>query len=468
MITGRVKKILPWLIAIAFFMEALDTTILNTAIPVVAAALKVAPLSMKLALSSYTLSLAVFIPISSWIADRFGTRLVFTSAIGIFTLGSFLCAISTSIHFLVFCRVLQGCGGAMMIPVGRLTLVRSFEKSELVRALSFLSIPSLIGPMLGPIAGGVIVGFFHWRMIFFLNIPIGILGLYLVWCHLPDYRSEKREPLDLIGLILFSSGIALLSYVLEVFSEHTLKPGEIIGLVIIAGVLLGGYGYHSTTLTYPLLRMSLFRIRTLWIGVSGNFITRLGAAGMPFLLPLFYQIGMGYSPIQSGLLIIPQSIASLVLKVVVPKILTQFGYRPVLLWNTIFTGFFLGLFATIGPHTSGWVIILQACCFGFFSSLQYTSLNTIVFSDILEKDMSMVNTIVSTFQQMSMSFSVGIASLLVAFIIPNHSHATPQELFQALQKTFLFLAGLTTFSAIGFQMLQPTDGDNMRQKNKGH
>src|SRR3984957_16150369 len=193
-----VKKVLPWLVAVAFFMESLDSTILNTAVPMVAAALKVPPLSMKAVLSSYTLSLAVFIPISSWIADRFGTRKVFASAIGVFTLGSFLCGISTDIHFLVFCRILQGCGGAMMVPVGRLTIVRSFAKSELVRAMSFVAIPALIGPMLGPLAGGLIVGFFHWRAIFFVNVPMGLAGLYLVYRHLPDFRSEGTKPLDVV------------------------------------------------------------------------------------------------------------------------------------------------------------------------------------------------------------------------------------------------------------------------------
>src|ERR1700739_4714958 len=186
------KRLFPWLVAVAFFMESLDTTILNTAVPTVEAALKVSPLSMKSVLASYTLSLAVFIPISGWMADRFGTRRVFASAIGIFTLGSLLCGLSTNIHVLVACRILQGCGGAMMVPVGRLTIVRTFAKYELVRAMSFVAIPGLIGPMLGPIAGGLIVGYFHWRVIFFVNIPIGIIGLLLVWLHLPDYRVKSN------------------------------------------------------------------------------------------------------------------------------------------------------------------------------------------------------------------------------------------------------------------------------------
>src|ERR1700678_1610525 len=214
------KRLLPWLVAVAFFMESLDTTILNTAVPAISSALGVTPLSMKAVLASYTLSLAVFIPISGWMADRFGTRRVFASAIGLFTLGSFLCGISSNIHMLVAFRILQGCGGSMMVPVGRLTLVRTFPKSELIRAMSFVAIPGLVGPMLGPVAGGFIAVYFHWRVIFFINIPIGLFGLYLVYRHLPDYREELIRPLDTIGLILFGGGIALLPYVLEGFGEH--------------------------------------------------------------------------------------------------------------------------------------------------------------------------------------------------------------------------------------------------------
>src|SRR5665213_1335189 len=222
------KRLLPWLVAMAFFMESLDTTILNTAVPAIAQALGVVPLSMKSVLASYTLSLAVFIPISGWMADRFGTRRVFSSAIGIFTLGSFLCGISSNIHVLVACRVLQGCGGAMMVPVGRLTMVRAIPKSELVRAMSFVSIPGLIGPMLWPVVGRFIVAYFHWRLIFFVNLPIALLGLYLVYTHLPDYREDIHRALDYVGLILFGCGIALLSYVLEVFGEHTMGLSSIL------------------------------------------------------------------------------------------------------------------------------------------------------------------------------------------------------------------------------------------------
>src|ERR1700728_1680373 len=272
--TDASKRLLPWLVAVAFFMESLDTTILNTAVPAISAALHVGPLSMKAVLASYTLSLAVFIPISGWVADRFGTRRVFAAAIGLFTLGSVLCGISSNIHTLVACRILQGCGGSMMVPVGRLTLVRTFGKSDLLRAMSFVSIPALVAPMLGPIAGGLIVGYLHWRMIFFLNIPVGLVGLILVYLHLPDYR-EETHPLDTVGLILFGSGIALLSYVLEVCGEHTLSVREISGLLVLSLAWLAGYWVHAKSLAFPLLELSLFRIRTFRAAVCGSFFPRL-------------------------------------------------------------------------------------------------------------------------------------------------------------------------------------------------
>ena len=456
------KRLLPWLVAVAFFMESLDTTILNTAVPTIAEALKVAPLSMKAVLSSYTLSLAVFIPISGWMADRFGTRRVFASAIGLFTVGSFLCGVSSNIHVLVACRILQGFGGAMMVPVGRLTMVRTFAKSELIRAMSFVAIPGLIGPMLGPIAGGLIVGYFHWRVIFFVNIPVGLIGLYLVYLHLPDYR-EKSDPLDIVGLILFGSGIALLSYVLEVFGEHTLSVREILGLLMLSVLLLAGYGLHATRTTFPLLALSLFRIRTFRAAVSGSFFTRLGIGGIPFILPLLYQVGLGLTPIQSGLLMMPQAIAAMSLKMTMPRILTHFGYRAVLISNTVILGLLIVSFSTIGVSTPVWLIVVQAFCFGFFSSLQYTSMNTLVYADVAEEQASGASSIASTMQQMSISFGVATASLATAFFIPDRFHSNAAEMIHGVHQAFFVLGGLTVLSTIVFRELKSMDGETVSQ-----
>jgi EmrB/QacA subfamily drug resistance transporter len=458
-ISAASARLVPWLVAVAFFMESLDTTILNTAVPAIAAALKVAPLSMKSVLASYTLSLAVFIPISGWMADRFGTRRVFASAIGLFTLGSFLCGISSNIHLLVACRILQGCGGAMMVPVGRLTIVRTFAKSEFIRAMSFVAIPGLIGPMLGPVAGGLIVGYFHWRMIFFVNVPIGLVGLYLVYRHLPDYREEKVHPLDVVGLILFGSGVALLSYVLEVFGEHTLGTREIIGLLAISFALLAGYGLHAAKTEFPLLRLALFRIRTFRASVLGSFITRLGIGGLPFLFPLLYQVGLGFSPIQSGLLMMPQAMAAISLKMTMPGILRRFGYRNVLVSNTVIIGLLILLFSTIGIGTPVWLIVIQVFAYGFFTSLQYTSMNTLVYADVGESDSSMASSMASTAQQMSMSFGVATASLVTAFFIPDRFRSNATEMIHGIHHAFIWLGLLTILSTVVFRELRSGDGD---------
>jgi EmrB/QacA subfamily drug resistance transporter len=459
------KRLLPWLIAVAFFMESLDTTILNTAVPTIAEALHVAPLSMKSVLASYTLSLAVFIPISGWMADHFGTRRVFASAIGIFSLGSFLCGISNNIHLLVAFRILQGCGGSMMVPVGRLTIVRTFAKSELIRAMSFVAIPALIGPMLGPIAGGLIVGYLHWRFIFFVNIPIGLAGLYMVYLHLPDYR-EHTDPLDVTGLILFGSGIGLLSYVLEVFGEHTLTASQVLGLLALSILLLAGYGFHATRTAHPMLRLTLFRIRTFRAAVSGSFLTRLGIGGIPFLFPLLYQVGLGFTPIQSGLMMMPQAITAMSLKVTMPGILARFGYRSVLVSNTLIIGLLICLFAMIGKSTPVWLVIIEVSFYGFFTSLQYTSMNTLVFADVSGEQESSASSIASTVQQMAISFGVAAASLVTAFFIPDR-HTSDSSLFiHGIHRGFLVLGGMTVVSTIVFGGLEKGDGDVVSRRKE--
>jgi EmrB/QacA subfamily drug resistance transporter len=449
-------------------MESLDTTILNTAVPAIAGALRVAPLSMKSVLASYTLSLAVFIPISGWMADRFGTRRVFASAIGLFTLGSFLCGISSNIHLLVACRILQGCGGAMMVPVGRLTLVRTFAKSELVRTMSFVAIPSLVAPMLGPIAGGLIVGYFHWRVIFFVNIPIGLIGLYMVYLHLPDYRESQIHALDAVGFLLFGSGVALLSYVLEIFGEHTLNGPELLGMLATAAVLLASYGFRAARTRNPLLLLSLFRIRTFRAAVSGSFFTRIGIGGIPFLFPLLYQVGLGFTPIQSGLMLMPQAVASMSMKFAMPKILSRIGYRGVLVSNTVILGLLITLFATIGLDTPVALIVMQTFCFGFFTSLQYTSMNTLVYADVGAEQTSSASTIASTMQQMSISFGVASASLVTAFFVPDRFHSSAPEIIHGIHRAFLVLGALTILSTIVFAGLKKGDGDSVSQGDALH
>ena len=459
------SRLLPWLIAVAFFMESLDTTILNTGVPAIARALHVLPLAMKSVLSSYTLSLAVFIPVSGWMADRFGTRRVFAAAIAVFTLGSVLCGITNDISFLVASRLLQGMGGAMMVPVGRLTLVRTFPKADLVRAMSFVAVPSLVAPMLGPLVGGLIVAWFNWRVIFFVNIPIGLLGLGLVLWKFPDFRQSHKTPLDIIGLILFGAGIALLSYVLEVFGEHLLQPVEVLCLFAVALLLLTGYALNSRRVKHPLLRTDLFKLRTFAVAAAGQFITRLGIGGTPFLLPLLYQVGLGMTPIESGLLIMPQAAGAIATKAFLPRLLNRFGHRAILVSNTVAVGLWILAFSTIGPATPLWLIVIQAFCFGAQTSIQYASMNTLVYADVPANKTSGASSIASTLQQLSISFGVAAAGLLTAFFLPAAGAADHGPMLTGLHDSFLFLGSYTLLTTIIFLRLSPADGRAQKTKN---
>jgi MFS family permease len=321
--------------------------------------------------------------------------------------------------------------------------------------------------MLGPIAGGLIVGYLHWRLIFFVNIPIGLAGLYMVYLHLPDYR-EHTDPLDVAGLILFGSGVGLLSYVLEVFGEHTLNGQEILGLLAASIVLLTGYGFHATRTAHPMLRLTLFRIRTFRAAVGGSFLTRLGIGGIPFLFPLLYQVGLGFTPIQSGLLMMPQAIAAMSLKVTMPRILARFGYRSVLVSNTLIIGLLICLFAIIGKGTPLWLVITEVSFYGFFTSLQYTSMNTLVFADIGAEQESSASSIASTVQQMAISFGVASASLVTAFFIPDRHTSSPSLFIEGIHRAFFVLGGMTVVSTIVFRGLKRGDGEAVSQGKEEH
>lgn len=458
---AQTKRILPWIVATALFMENLDATILNTAVPTMARSLDVEPLSLKAVLTSYTLCLAVFIPISGWMADRFGTRRVFMAAVACFTVGSLLCGLAVNIPMLVAARILQGIGGAMMTPVGRLSIVRTFPKSEMLTAMNYVVIPALIGPLLGPVAGGLIVNWLPWRVIFFLNLPFGLLGLWLVRRHMPDYRDPDVAPLDRRGFLLFGSGIALLSYALEVFGEHRLPAGPLTLLFATAAVLLALYGWHESRAARPVIELALFRIRTFKVAVLGGTITRLGVGGTPFLLPLLYQIGLGFPAWQAGLFTMPQAIAAITMKVWSGKLLARFGHRQILIANTVFFGATLATFALVGPGTPLWCILPLSFVQGLFSALQFTSLNTLVYADTTDRDASMANSIALTAQMMSWSFGVAVASLFTAAYLQGAPQSDHAAFLSALHKAFLTIGALTILSSLTFWRLRHDDGNTV-------
>jgi EmrB/QacA subfamily drug resistance transporter len=460
---STVKRYLPWVVATALFMEQLDSTIINTAVPAMAASLNVTPLSLKAVVTSYILSLAVCIPISGWMADRFGTRRVFSSAVAIFTLSSILCGLSLSVPMLVAARILQGIGAAMMMPVGRLTIIRTFAKSELLVAMNFVIIPALIGPLLGPTIGGLIVHWLPWRVIFFINVPVGLAAQWLIHRHMPDYRGEKSRPLDVVGLVLFGAGTALLSWLLEIFGEHRIDPTSATILLLLSLALLAAYVWHARRSPFPILRLALFRVRTFRVSVVGGFLTRLGLGGMPFLLPLLYQLGLGLPAWQSGLLMMPATAAAMAMKFLSAPILRRFGYRQVLTVNTLMIGVTISLFATITPATPIALIIALGLAQGFFNSLQFSSMNSMAYADIRTADSSMASTIASSLQQLSTSFGLACGSLVTAWYLADLPQSDHLALTRALHYTFLTLGGLTLISSLTFWELRRNDGESVSQ-----
>ena len=459
--TDAVKRYLPWVVAVALFMEQLDSTIINTAIPSMAASLQVTPLSLKAVVTSYILSLAVGIPISGWMADRFGTRRVFSAAVAIFTLSSVLCGLSLNVPMLVAARILQGIGAAMMMPVGRLTIIRTFHKSELLAAMNFVIIPALIGPLLGPTVGGLIVHWLPWRAIFFVNVPVGLVAQWLIHRHMPDYRGDRARPLDVIGLVLFGCGTALLSWLLEIFGEHRLDVTSTSVLFALALALLAAYGWHARRAQFPLLRLVLFRVRTFRVAVLGGFITRLGIGGLPFLLPLLYQIGMGRPAWQSGLLMMPATAAAMGMKLCAAPILKRFGYKRVLTANTVMIGITISLFSRVTGATPVVLIIALGLAQGFFNSLQFSSMNSMAYADIKTEDSSMASTIASSLQQLSMSFGLAVGSLITAWYLGDLPQTDRIAVTSALHHAFLTLGAVTILSSLTFWTLRKHDGDSV-------
>lgn len=456
-----IKRIMPWLVAVALFMEQLDATIVNTAAPTMAAALQVEPLSLKGVLTSYTLALAVFIPVSGWMADRFGTRRIFVLAIALFTAGSLLCGLAINVPMLVGSRILQGIGGAMMTPVGRLALVRTFPRSEMITAMNYVIIPALIGPLIGPFVGGLIVHWLPWRMIFFINLPFGLAGLWLARRYMPDYRQDNTPPLDRLGFILFGTGIALLSYVLEVLGDHHLGVGSVLPLGALACTLLGAYAWHAMRIKNPLLTLGLFRVRTFRVSVVGGTVTRLGIGGMPFLLPLLYQIGLGFKPWQAGLLTMPQAAAAIGMKILSKPLLARFGHRRVLIVNTTLLGGLIMVFTLVGPATPIWAILMISLTQGFISALQFTSINSLVYADISDTDASKASSIASTGQQLSLSFGVALGSVVAAWFLQGVPQTDHPQLISALHHAFLVLGVVTMLSTLCFAGLRGNDGNNV-------
>ena len=454
----RPQRLLPLIVATALFIENMDSTAISTSLPQIAADLGVEPVALKLALTTYMLALAVFIPVSGWVADRFGARRIFVGAIAVFLLGSLGCAASEGLGQLVAGRFVQGIGGAMMVPVGRLVLLRSVEKSELVRALSWLTIPAMLGPMLGPVLGGAITTWAHWRFIFLINLPMGALGMWLAWRYIPDLR-QVVGPLDLRGFLLSAGGLSLAMFGLSAIGRGLVTGAAVVACVVVGTALMAAYAWHARRHPHPLLRLDLLRIPTYRAGVLGGSLFRIGIGATPFLLPLMLQLGFGLDPLQSGLVTFTSTAGAMVMKVVAPRILHRFGFRPVLVWNGLAASVLLCLFGLFRADTPYPLMVGVLLLSGFLRSLQFTSINAIAYAEIEPAQMSQASSLAATAQQLALALGVTIGgyALSLAGTLTGQPDGAP------INFTFAFLSvGLISIASV-FQMrkLAPDAGAEM-------
>ena len=415
--------LIPLIVACALFMENMDSTVIATSLPAIAKDIGENPLALKLALTAYLVGLAVFIPISGWVADRLGSRTVFAWAIGVFMLGSILCAVSDTLAAFVAARFLQGIGGAMMVPVGRLVLLRAVPKNELVVALNYLTIPALVGPIMGPPLGGFITQYFHWRWIFFINIPIGILGIYLVLRHIPNVKDVEQPRLDFTGFVLAGIGLSVLMLGLSALGGHTM-PAQATAACIATGALaLAAYAWHAQRTPHPVIDLSLAKLPTFFAGVFAGSLFRIGVGTTTLLLPLLFQIGFGMDPLHSGLLSCATALGAMFMKTLTVWILKRYGFRRVLTVNAVTASLAVAacaLFTAATPHLVIFIVLLIAGC---LRSLQFTSLQAISFAEITRETMSQGSSIASMAQRLAQSLGVAVGAYALELSSEAQGHA---------------------------------------------
>jgi EmrB/QacA subfamily drug resistance transporter len=445
-----------FIIATALFMENMDGTVISTSLPAIALDLHQDPIVLKLALTSYMLTLAVFIPASGWVADWVGARTVFCSAIVVFTLGSILCGASTSLETLIAARVFQGLGGAMMVPVGRLVLLRSVPKSDLVNAMAYLTVPALIGPVAGPPLGGFITTYFHWRWIFWINAPIGVIGILLSLKFIKNLREQAVPRFDFKGFLL--SGVGLLSLIsgLSVIGRGIAPLWEVAAMVVIGAVALAAYVRHAGGNEDAILDLGLLKIPTFFAGVVGGLIFRIGIGAMPFLLPLLLQIGFGLTPFESGSLTFATAAGALMMKFTASTALRWFGFRQTLIVNGLISGAFLAACALFTASTPHWALLLTLLAGGFFRSLEFTALNAISYADVDPPRMSRATSFASVSQQMSGAVGVAVAAICIELIqFGFGDHALDAR---DLSLAFVIVAVVSSLSVLIFATLKPDAG----------
>ncbi len=463
MINGHIDKksyMSLLIVSLALFMEALDTTVINTAIPTMSRSLNVNPIDLKIALISYLLSLAIFIPISGWIGDKWGIKRVFIHSIYIFILSSLWCGFARHLTELVIARTLQGFGGALALPLGRLIVLRTFERHEVINAMSRVAIIASLGTMLGPVLGGFITHYFSWRWIFWINIPVGLLCILLAYYWIDNDKPQKVYSLDKMGFILFGGSLAGFTFGLSAFSESTLAKSTAINTLLISFLFLIAYFWHSRNKKHPIVNGVLLHIRTFRISVLGNLFCRLGFGGVPFLVPLLLQISLHYPAQVSGMLLAPIALGIMFARPLTLGFLRLLGYKKLLICNTILLSVSICSFSFINAHTPLYLIGILTFIFGFLISLQYSGMNSLGYTGIGMDELSSATSIISTLQQLAQSFGVAISAMFLQYFVTMHSPSQALTV-TVFHDTFFAMGIITVFSTFIFSGLKASDGGEM-------
>jgi EmrB/QacA subfamily drug resistance transporter len=448
--------IVPLIVACALFMEMVDSTVIATSLPIIARDFGRDPLVLKLGLTSYLLSLAVFIPVSGWVCDRFGGRRVFRAAIGVFMVSSMLCGVAQSFGFFVAARFLQGMGGAMMVPVGRIVILRTVPREEFVTAIAYLTTPAMLGPVVGPPLGGLITTYLSWRWIFYLNIPMSILGIFLAGRYMENFREPDVPRLDMRGFLLSASGLLLAMFGLTTITDRLMPMAVSIACIALGMLALAGYVYHARYAERPLLDLRLFRFQTYAAGLTGGTLFRVGVGSIGFMLPMLLQIGFGLSPVQSGFLTCSVAIGSVIAKPLAKPVLALLGFRRMLAWNAVISGAWIASFGLFRPSTHHALIFLVLLIAGCFYSLQFTALNAIPYAELPDSEVSQATSLYAMVQQLSLGSGVALGALALqgSSFLQGHQKIVTADFWPA----FLLLGAIAISAVVSAARLPAEAG----------
>lgn len=456
--------LIPAIIGSALLMQTMNATVIANALPTMAVALNESPLRLNLAITMFLLASAVFLPVSGWVADKFGAKRIFMVSMVLFALSSAACGFAQDLTQLVIARMFQGMAGAMMAPVGRLVLLRTTPKEELVGAMSVMTMPALLGPVIGPVVGGAIVTLADWRWIFFLSIPVAVVGVALVARYVPNVREQEVSPVDIKGILLTGLGLAGLIFGFENIGRDMLPPLWVAGLFFGGAGALVLYWLHARGNRHAIIDLSVFRIQTFTASVVGGAFMRIAMGATPFMLAMLLQVGFGLSALQAGLMTFISAAGALVMKTAAPPILRRFGFRTVLIVNALIVAASFVAYGFFKPTTPHWLIMTILAIGGFFRSLHFTSLNGLAFADIEQAGMSRASTTSSMMQQLVQSIGIGLAATLMhAFMTARgDTHLTTE----AISPAFVVVGLVTLISLVFFIPLPRDAGDEMNGRRR--